>query len=153
MFNASIREYFLVFNVFIVCIHNTGMLKLIPLLCTHVYSYMFSTVHPPSINSHRWSNIHEFVVIVQIHTILRNIFVDIHLKGKGMCVNMKVLLEVRTSKSIMNLTPCKSNEKNVKWQIDQKHNVKNQKVFMKMKKNVKEKIWATNYFVWIARIG
>ena len=70
-----------------------------------------------------------------------------------MCVNMKVLLEVRTSKSIMNLTPCKSNEKNVKWQIDQKHNVKNQKVFMKMKKNVKEKIWATNYFVWIARIG
>ena len=23
------------------------MFKLIPLLCTHVYSYMFSTVHPP----------------------------------------------------------------------------------------------------------
>ena len=25
------------------------MFKLIPILCTHVYSYMFSTVHPPSI--------------------------------------------------------------------------------------------------------
>ena len=23
--------------------------KLIPILCTHVYSYMFSTLHPPSI--------------------------------------------------------------------------------------------------------
>ena len=24
-----------------------AVFKLIPLLCTHVYSYMFSTVHPP----------------------------------------------------------------------------------------------------------
>ena len=47
MFNVSIREYFSVLNVFIVCICNTAMFKLIPPLCTHVYSYMFSTVHPP----------------------------------------------------------------------------------------------------------
>ena len=47
MFNVSIREYFLVLNVFIVCICNTAVFKLIPLLCTHVYSYMFSIVHPP----------------------------------------------------------------------------------------------------------
>ena len=46
MFNVSIREYFSVINVFIVCIRNTAMFKLIPFLCTHVYSYMFSTVHP-----------------------------------------------------------------------------------------------------------
>jgi hypothetical protein len=45
MFNVSIREYFSVLNVFIVCICNTAVFKLIPLLCTHVYSYMFSTVH------------------------------------------------------------------------------------------------------------
>jgi pentatricopeptide repeat protein len=32
--------------VFIVCICNTTVFKLIPLLCTHVYSYMFSTMHP-----------------------------------------------------------------------------------------------------------
>ena len=47
MFNVSIHEYFSVLNVFIVCIRNTAMFKLIPLLCTHVYLYMFSTVHPP----------------------------------------------------------------------------------------------------------
>ena len=49
MFIVSIREYFFVLNVFIVCIRSTAMFKLIPLMCTHVYSYMFSTVHPPSI--------------------------------------------------------------------------------------------------------
>jgi hypothetical protein len=49
MFNVSIREYFSVLNVFIVCICNTAVFKLIPLLCTHVYSYMFSTVHPPRV--------------------------------------------------------------------------------------------------------
>jgi hypothetical protein len=47
MFNVSIREWFSFQNVFIVCIRNTVVFKLIPLLCTHVYSYMFSTVHPP----------------------------------------------------------------------------------------------------------
>ena len=26
-----------------------AVFKLIPLLCTHIYSYMFSTVHPPRI--------------------------------------------------------------------------------------------------------
>ena len=46
MFNVSIREYFSILNMFIVCIRNTAVFKLIPLLCTHVYSYMFSTVHP-----------------------------------------------------------------------------------------------------------
>ena len=46
MFNVSIREYFSLLNVFIVYIHNTTMFKLITLLCTHVHSYMFSTVHP-----------------------------------------------------------------------------------------------------------
>jgi hypothetical protein len=48
MFNVSIHEYFSVLNVFIVCIRNTAMFKLRPFLCTHVYSYMFSTMHPPS---------------------------------------------------------------------------------------------------------
>ena len=47
MFNVNIRVYFSVLNVFIVCIRNTTMFKLIPLMCTHVYSNMFSTVHPP----------------------------------------------------------------------------------------------------------
>jgi hypothetical protein len=36
--------------VFIVCICNTAVFKLIPLMCTHVDSYMFSTVHPQGIN-------------------------------------------------------------------------------------------------------
>jgi hypothetical protein len=27
-----------------------AVFKLVPLLCTHVYSYMFSAVHPPRIN-------------------------------------------------------------------------------------------------------
>ena len=35
--------------MFIVCIRNTEIFKLIPLLCTHIYSYMFSTVHPPRV--------------------------------------------------------------------------------------------------------
>ena len=35
--------------MFIVCICNTSIFKLIPLLCTHVYSYMFSIVHPPRV--------------------------------------------------------------------------------------------------------
>jgi hypothetical protein len=52
MLNVSIREYFLVLNVFIVCICNTARSKSIPLLCTHVDSYKFSTVHPPSILSY-----------------------------------------------------------------------------------------------------
>ena len=47
MFHVSIREYFSVLNVFIVCTCNTTMFKLIHLLCTHVYSYMFRTLHPP----------------------------------------------------------------------------------------------------------
>jgi hypothetical protein len=47
MFNVSICEYFLVLNVFIVCIHNTVVFKLIPLLCTHVYLYMFSMFLDP----------------------------------------------------------------------------------------------------------
>ena len=47
MFNVSIREYFSVLIVFIVCIvRNTAVFKLIPILCTHVYSYMFSIVRP-----------------------------------------------------------------------------------------------------------
>ena len=47
MFNVSIREYFSALNMFIICIRNTAAFELIPLLCTHVYSYMFSIVHPP----------------------------------------------------------------------------------------------------------
>ena len=47
MFNVSIREYFSVLNVSIVCICNTARSKSIPLLCTHVDSYKFSTMHPP----------------------------------------------------------------------------------------------------------
>jgi hypothetical protein len=51
MFNVSKREYFLVLNVSIVCIRNTARSKSIPLMCTHVDSYKFSTVHPPRVNS------------------------------------------------------------------------------------------------------
>ena len=51
MFNVSIREYFSILNVFIVCIRNTAKSESNPLLCTHVDSYMFSTLHPP------WSSI------------------------------------------------------------------------------------------------
>ena len=49
MFNVSICEYFSVLNVSIVCIRNTARSKSIPLLCTHVDSYKFSTVHPSRI--------------------------------------------------------------------------------------------------------
>jgi len=48
MFTVSIREYFSVLNVFIVCVRNTARSKSIPLLCTHVDLYKFSTVHPLS---------------------------------------------------------------------------------------------------------
>ena len=48
MFNVHIREYFSVLNVSIVCIRNTARSKSIPLLCSHVGLYKFSTVHPPS---------------------------------------------------------------------------------------------------------
>ena len=46
MFNVSIREYFSILNVFIICIRNTARSKSNPLMCTHVDSYMFSTLHP-----------------------------------------------------------------------------------------------------------
>ena len=35
------------YNMYTICIRNTSRSKLIPLLCTHVYSYIFRTVHPP----------------------------------------------------------------------------------------------------------
>ena len=47
MFNVSIREYFSILNVFIVCIRSTARSKSNPLLCTHEDLYMFSTLHPP----------------------------------------------------------------------------------------------------------
>ena len=73
MFNVSIHEYFSVVDVFIVCIRNTAVFKLIPLLCTHVYSYMFRTVHPPSerigvtISSLEIANIkhHDIITVVK----------------------------------------------------------------------------------------
>ena len=34
------------YNIYTICIRNTARSKSIPLLCTHVYSYMFSIVHP-----------------------------------------------------------------------------------------------------------
>ena len=40
------------YNMFIICIRNTTKSKTIPLMCTHVYSYMFSTVHPPRSPQH-----------------------------------------------------------------------------------------------------
>jgi hypothetical protein len=49
MSNVSICECFLVLNMSIVCIRNTARSKSIPLMCTHVDPYKFSTVHPPSI--------------------------------------------------------------------------------------------------------
>ena len=50
MFNVSIREYFSVLNVYIICIRNTTRSKSNPLRCTHVDSYMFSTLHPPGVD-------------------------------------------------------------------------------------------------------
>ena len=47
MFNVSICEYFSFLNVFIVCIRNTARSKSNFLMCTHVDSYMFNTLHPP----------------------------------------------------------------------------------------------------------
>ena len=35
------------YNMYTICICNTARSKTIPFMCTHVYSYMFSTVHPP----------------------------------------------------------------------------------------------------------
>ena len=35
------------YNMYTICIRNTARSKTIPLMCTHVYSYMFNTVHPP----------------------------------------------------------------------------------------------------------
>ena len=49
MFNVSIRECFPVLNVFIVCTRNTARSKSNSLLCTHVDSYMFNTMHPPGL--------------------------------------------------------------------------------------------------------
>jgi len=51
MSNVSIRECFSVLNMSIVCIRNTARSKSIPLLCTHVDPYKFSTVHPPRTSS------------------------------------------------------------------------------------------------------
>jgi hypothetical protein len=59
MFNVSIREYFSVLNVSIVCIRNTARSKSIPLLCTHVDSYKFSTVHPPRAEGREAVNFHQ----------------------------------------------------------------------------------------------
>jgi hypothetical protein len=36
------------YNMYTICIRNTARSKSIPLLCTHVGSYKFSTMHPPS---------------------------------------------------------------------------------------------------------
>ena len=36
------------YNMSTICIRNTARSKSIPLMCTHVYSYMFSKVHPLS---------------------------------------------------------------------------------------------------------
>ena len=41
---------FSVLNVFIVCMRNTARSKSNPLLCTHLDSYMFSTLHPLGIH-------------------------------------------------------------------------------------------------------
>ena len=42
------------YNMYTICIRNTARSKLIPLLCTHLYSYMFSIVHPPRIEVPNW---------------------------------------------------------------------------------------------------
>jgi hypothetical protein len=36
------------YNMYTICIRNTARSKSIPLLCTHVGSYKFRKVHPPS---------------------------------------------------------------------------------------------------------
>ena len=65
MFNVSIREYFSVLNMFIVCIRNTARSKSNPLLCTHVDSYMFSTLHPPGCC---WASVSAALrVVVHLH--------------------------------------------------------------------------------------
>ena len=35
------------YNMYIICIRNTARSKSIPLMCTYVYSYIFSTMFPP----------------------------------------------------------------------------------------------------------
>ena len=44
------------YNMYTICIRNTARSKTIPLLCTHVYSYMFSTVHPPRVRLSQMEN-------------------------------------------------------------------------------------------------
>ena len=44
------------------------MFKLIPLLCTHVYSYMFSTVHPPSYNPTSQVKTYVILTYVQVYS-------------------------------------------------------------------------------------
>ena len=63
--------------MFIVYISNTAIFKLIPLMYTHVYSYMFSIVHPPETGSYTkydiWCHIvfNVTIVILQV-TLLMN---------------------------------------------------------------------------------
>ena len=79
MFDVSICECFSVLNVFIVCMHNTAVFKLIPLLCTHVYSYTFSTVHPPS------QFIYNYHSVLPVRSLLPNV------KGEHLTIFMPCL--------------------------------------------------------------
>ena len=56
------------YNMYSICMHNTTGSKSIPLLCTHVYSYMFSIVHPPRSMVHMENNIDIMLIILSILT-------------------------------------------------------------------------------------
>ena len=81
MFNVSIREYFTIYNVFIVCIRNTAMFKLIPVLCTNIYSYMFSTVHPPRVEHHVQNKFATPILYGIFNFQFYDIFLHIHYHG------------------------------------------------------------------------
>jgi hypothetical protein len=95
MFNVSIREYFSVLNVFIVCIRNTARSKSIPLMCTHVDSYKFSTVHPPRLD------------VVRIESLTSSFHLSCHWILRG------------------NITKCKEYPINMKIQANSNHELDN----------------------------
>ena len=88
MFNASIREYFPVLNVFIVCIRNTARSKSNPLLCTHVDSYMFSTLHPPGIICVHSTNLKS---LLYIHILLSSCHLGL-VRLLGSCATFKLMV-------------------------------------------------------------
>lgn len=93
------------------------------------------------------NNIYEVTknIITQTHIIVRNIFVNIHLRSKGMRFNLRVFLQ----KIKMQVPRKWLSVKQMKKMTNQlKYNVNKQEWFMKMwVKNCE-----TNRYIWLARI-